>query len=81
MDECLVQLRLIGEEATAFKRLCALEVRRPSQEARFLIVRELEKRGLTPTAPDLAEPRRDTASGNLDGAHSGETSLTASPGG
>jgi hypothetical protein len=47
MDECLVQLRLTGEEATAFKSLCALEVRRPSQEARFLIVRELEKRGLT----------------------------------
>ena len=35
----------------------------------------------TPTAPDLAEPRRDTASGKLDGAHSGETSLTASPSG
>jgi hypothetical protein len=47
MDECSVQLRLIGATATAFKRLCALEVRRPSQEARFLIVRELEKRGLT----------------------------------
>ena len=46
-----------------------------------MIATVIPERNLTFAAPDLAEPRRDTASGRLEDAHSGETSLTASPSG
>ena len=54
MDECLVHFRLIGDDATAFKALCAQDVRKPSQEARYLIMCELARRAPTPAVSDAA---------------------------
>ena len=54
MDECLIHFRLIGDDATAFKALCAQDMRKPSQEARYLVMCELARRGLIPAVSDAA---------------------------
>ena len=54
MDECLIHFRLSGDDATAFKTLCAQDMRKPSQEARYLVMCELARRGLTPHPADRA---------------------------
>lgn len=45
-DEVLIRFRLIGEEAKALKAWAADELRRPTDQVRYLLRRELEKQGL-----------------------------------
>ena len=68
MDECLIHFRLIGDDATAFKALCAQDMRKPSQEARYLVMCELARRGPTPVAPDRAEARDSDGAGDTRAA-------------
>ena len=46
MEDVLIRFRLIGEEAEAIKNLSAQNLRRPTEQVRFIIRRELERRGL-----------------------------------
>jgi hypothetical protein len=44
-EEVLVHFRLIGEEARALRKLAFQECRRPTDQVRFILLRELERLG------------------------------------
>ena len=50
MEEVVIRFRLTGEEARALCDLAAEEWREPRDQARFILRRELERRGLLPAA-------------------------------
>ena len=45
MDECLIHLRLVGEQATAFIELCAREHRKPAMQVKHMIAQAIDHRG------------------------------------
>jgi hypothetical protein len=45
-DQVLIHFRLFGKEAKALKAWAADERRRPTDQVRYLLRRELEKQGL-----------------------------------
>jgi len=46
MEDVLIRFRLVGEEAQAFREFSRQELRKPNEQVRFIIRRELERRGL-----------------------------------
>lgn len=59
MDELLIRFRLLGEEARALRELAAREDRRPVDQVRHIVRRDLEYAGLL--QPDAPEPCADKA--------------------
>lgn len=47
-DGVLIRFRLVGDEAEALRELSALEMRTPRDQTRFILRRELERKGLIP---------------------------------
>lgn len=66
MEDVLIRFRLIGEEAEAIKNLSAQNLRRPTEQVRFIIRRELERRGLLQC--ETAEAGRPSVGVNDDHA-------------
>ena len=56
MDDVLIRFRLVGDEAQALLRLSANEMRRPTHQVRFMLRRELERRGLLHINGDVQTP-------------------------
>jgi hypothetical protein len=48
MEEVLIRFRLVGDEAQALRRLSAEELRNPREQIRYILRRELVRRGLLP---------------------------------
>lgn len=49
MDDVLIRFRLVGDEAQALRELSSAEMRTPREQTRYLVRRELLKRGLLPS--------------------------------
>lgn len=61
MEEVLIRFRLVKDEAQALQQLSSAELRNPREQVRYILRRELERRGLLPASvnPPVLETRRE----------------------
>ena len=56
-EDVTIRVRFVGDEARALRELSSREVRKPNQQTRYLILRELKRLGLL--EPDEEQESRD----------------------
>lgn len=52
MNDVLIRFRLVGQQAEALTRWAASKLRSPADQVRFVLMTELERRGLL--SPDVS---------------------------